>query len=251
MNALEKYHDTKLEQKSTLTLICTVIEKLQTFLLLKAASILKSSKHEGRHESIIIKKLVVFFENLGYQTIPHARFNIAWGNILSDVDLLLLKNDEITAIEVKSSKDNLKRARKQIENIKDYVDYAYVATDYVPRKFSIRNTGLIYANGNVVILKGPKLLNDNPRLFSLDSLPKKCLCRWAKTQNQSYSQKSKSEIANQILNHSGELKSKVKEIVTCGLDCDNNCSIWDFEKDIHDTQRLENYTVISNDTAVK
>ncbi len=110
------------------------MKKLQISQLIKAGNILKSSKREGRHESVIIKKLAIFFENLGYQTIPHARFNIAWGNILSDVDLLVLKNDEIVAVEVKSSKDNLKRARKQIENIKDYVDYAYVATNYIPKK---------------------------------------------------------------------------------------------------------------------
>lgn len=185
---------------------------------------------------MIIKKLVVFFESLGYQTIPHARFNIAWGNILSDVDLLLLKNDKIAAVEVKSSKDNLKRARKQIEHIKDYVDYAYVATNYIPRKFSLRNTGLIYVNGSVVILKRPKLLSDDPRLYSIDSLPKKCLCRWATTNTQSYSNKPKSYLANHILNTSDGLKSKVKEIVTCGLNCDHGCPIWDFEKNIRDEQ---------------
>jgi Holliday junction resolvase len=198
--------------------------------LIKAVNILKSSKHEGRHESVIIKKLVVFFENLGYHAVPHARFNIAWGNILSDVDLLLLKNDEIVAVEVKSSKDNLKRARKQIENIKDYVDYVYVATNYIPRKFSLRNAGLIYVNGSVVILKSSKLLGDSPRLYSLDSLPKKCLCRWAKTQNHIYSQKSKLDLASQIIKDSDEIKSKVKEIVTCGLDCDYGCPIWNFGK---------------------
>ncbi len=197
---------------------------------------LKSSKHEGRHESVIIKKLVIFFENLGYQTIPHARFNIAWGNILSDVDLLLLKNDEIVAVEVKSSKDNLKRARRQIENIKDYVDYAYVATNYIPRKFSLRNAGLIYVNGSVVILKRSKPLSDTPRLYSLDSLPKKCLCRWAKTENQSYSNKSKSDLAVRILQDSCGIKPKVKEIVTCGLNCDHGCPIWSFEKNIHNEQ---------------
>lgn len=218
------------------------MKKSQSSQLIKAGNILKSSKREGRHESIIIKKLVVFFENLGYQTVPHARFNIAWGNILSDVDLLLLKNDEIVAVEVKSSKDNLKRARKQIEHIKDYVDYAYVATNYIPRKFSLRSAGLIYVNGSVVILKSPKLLSDNPRLYSLDSLPKKCLCRWAKTKNQSYSNKSKSYLANQILNDSDGLKSKVKEIVTCGLDCDHGCPIWSFEKSIRNGQ-LENLVI--------
>ena len=198
--------------------------------MIRAVNILKSSKKEGRHESVIIRKLITFFENLGYQAIPHARFNISWGNILSDIDLLLIKDDEVIAVEVKSSKDNLRRARKQIDNMRDYVDYAYVATDYVPRKFHIRNAGLIYVNGHVVILKRSKLLNDVPRLYSLDSLPKKCLCRWAKTQNQRYSQKSKLDLAGQIMNNSCQLKPKIKEIVTCGLDCDHGCPIWNFEE---------------------
>lgn len=208
------------------------MRKSQLFQLIRADNVLKSSKREGRHESVIIKRLVLFFENLGYQTIPHARFNIAWGNILSDVDLLLLKNDEIVAVEVKSSKDNLKRARRQIENIRDYVDYAYVATNYIPRKFSLRNAGLIYVNGHVVILKRPKPLSDSPRLYSLDSLPKKCLCRWAKAENQSYSNKSKADLAVRLLRDSDGIKSKVKEIVTCGLNCDHGCPIWDFDKNI-------------------
>jgi len=212
--------------------------------VIKACNVLKSSKREGRHESVIIKKLAVFFENLGYQAVPHARFNIAWGNILSDVDLLLLKNDEIVAVEVKSSKDNLKRARRQIENIKDYVDYAYVATNYVPRKFSLRNAGLIYVNGRVVILKSPKLLSDSPRFYSLDSLPKKCLCRWAKTENQSYSNKSKSDLASHILNGSNGIKSKVKEIVTCGLNCDHGCPIWSFDKSVGAEQEIAVITKI-------
>ena len=206
------------------------MEKLQAFQLIRADNVLKSSKREGRHESVIIKKLAMFFENLGYQTVPHARFNIAWGNILSDVDLLLLRDGEIIAVEVKSSKDNLKRARKQIENIKDYVDYAYVATNYVPRKFSVRSAGLIYVNGRVVILKRPKPLSDSPRLYSLDSLPKKCLCRWAKAENQRHSNKTKTELASHILSKSDGLKTKVKEIVTCGLNCDHGCPIWSFGK---------------------
>lgn len=207
--------------------------------MIRATNILKSSKKEGIHESVIIRKLIMFFENLGYQAIPHARFNISWGNILSDVDLLLLKDDEIIAVEVKSSKDNLRRARKQIDNLRDYVDYAYVATDYIPRKFNIRNAGLIYVNGHTVILKRSKLLSDIPRLYSIDSLPKKCLCRWAKTQNQRYSQKSKLDLAGQIMNNSCQLKPKVKEIVTCGLNCDHGCPIWSFEEHASDAQELE------------
>ena len=208
------------------------MKKSQTLQLILADNILRSSKREGRHESVIIRRLALFFEDLGYQTIPHARFNIAWGNILSDVDLLLLKNDEIIAVEVKSSKDNLKRAKRQIENIRDYVDYAYVATNYIPRKFSLRNAGLIYVNGNVVILKRPKHLSDAPKLYSLDSLPKKCLCRWAKAENQTYSNRSKSDLAARILHDSDGIKPKVKEIVTCGLDCDRGCPIWGFGKNV-------------------
>ncbi len=95
--------------------------------------ILKSTKRIGKYETIIINNLQKYFSKLGYHAIPHARFDIAWGSILSDLDLLLVKDDQLILVEVKSSKDNLARARKQIEATEDFVDRVYIATDYEPK----------------------------------------------------------------------------------------------------------------------
>lgn len=81
-------------------------------------SILKSSKRIGKYEAPIIKKLEPFFQNQGFQVVPHARFNISWGNIISDIDLLLIKENKVGIVEVKSSHDNLKRAKNKFQTLK-------------------------------------------------------------------------------------------------------------------------------------
>ncbi len=199
--------------------------------MINTLDILRSSKREGIHEAKIIKKLIPFFENNGYQVIPHARFNIAWGNILSDLDLLLIKDNLLGVVEVKSSRDNLSRAHKQIDNIKDYVDFIYIATDYVPRKFSFENAGLIIVNEYVQVIKTANNFLEQPRLLSVDSIPKKCLCRMSTTKKIKYlKNSSKSKLAEQILiNSQMELKKELQQIVTCGLNCEIQCPIWNFK----------------------
>lgn len=199
--------------------------------MINPINVLKSSKKEGIHEAKIIKKLFPFFQNEGFTIIPHARFNIAWGNILSDIDMLLIKDDQIGVVEIKSSKDDLRRAKKQIDNLKDYVDFVYIATDYHPRKFPFRNAGLIHVGEDICVIHTPKSLVNTPRLFSIDSLPKKCLCRMSEVKGIKYSKSTnKFELAEQILNNAQlELKQELKEIVTCGLNCDSACPIWNFE----------------------
>ncbi len=194
-------------------------------------NILRSSKRKGKHEVKIIIKLIPFFENKGYRVIPHARFNIAWGNILSDIDLLLIKDQHIGVVEVKSSKDNLSRATRQIDNIKDYVDFMYIATDYTPRKFLFKDVGLIIVNQHVQIIKTSEAFAEKPRLFSINSIPKKCLCRIFDVKKIKYSKNSsKSKLARQILNNSqNNLKKELQQIVTCGLECDTQCPIWTFK----------------------
>ena len=195
-------------------------------------NVLLSSKREGIHEAKIIKRLIPFFKNKGFQVVPHARFNIAWGNILSDIDLLLIKDDMIGVVEVKSSKDNLKRAKKQIDNIKDYADFVYIATDYIPRKFQFPKVGLIYVGEYVAILKETKSFTNPTRLQSIDSIPKKCLCRISDVKQIKYQKNmSKFKLAEQILhNAQNEIKKELQQIVTCGLRCDTQCPIWNFTK---------------------
>lgn len=109
---------------------------------IRRADVLLSSKREGAYEARIIRRLVPFFENMGFEAVPHARLNIAWGNIISDIDLLLIKDGTLGAVEVKSSRDNMRRAGRQIDGLRDFVGFVYVATDYTPRRFRFRTTGL-------------------------------------------------------------------------------------------------------------
>ena len=194
-------------------------------------NILRSSKKIGKYEAPIIEKLESFFQNQGFQVVPHARLNISWGNIISDIDLLLIKENKVGIVEVKSSHDNLKRAKKQISNIKDYVDFAYIATDFKPRKLPTQIAGWIFVKDDVTVMKYPQTIYNKPSHNSVDSLPKKCLERYLDHKNISPKGMSKYEIANTILSISeNNLKDEVKSMATCGQECDVNCPIWEFEK---------------------
>ena len=194
-------------------------------------TILKSSKKIGKYESAIIEKLKTFFESQGFQVMPHARLNISWGSIISDIDLLLIKEDKIGIVEVKSSHDNLKRAKKQISNIKDYVDFVYIATDFKPRKLPTPIAGWILVEDKVAVMKFPQIINTAPSHYSVDSLPKKCLERYLDQKNISSKGMIKYEITNSIMSLPVKnLKDEVKSMATCGQECDIHCPIWEFEE---------------------
>jgi hypothetical protein len=194
-------------------------------------TILKSSKRIGKYESDIIEKLEPFFQSHGFQVVPHARLNISWGNIISDIDLLLIKENKVGIVEVKSSHDNLKRAKKQISNIKDYVDFAYIATDFKPRKLPTSIAGWIFVKDEVTIMKYPQTISNEPSHYSVDSLPKKCLERYLEQKNLSSKGMSKYEITDSIMSIPVKnLKDEIKSMATCGQECDTNCPIWEFEE---------------------
>ncbi len=194
-------------------------------------NILKSSKKIGKYEAPIIEKLALFFQNQGFQAVPHARLNISWGNIISDIDLLLIKENKVGIVEVKSSHDNLKRAKKQISNIKDYVDFAYIATDFKPRKLPTPIAGWIFIKDKVTIMKYPQTISNEPSRHSVDSLPKKCLKRYLEQKNLSSKGMTKYEITDNIMSIPvNNLKDEVKMMAVCGQECDTNCPIWEFEK---------------------
>ncbi|MGY5150139.1 MAG: hypothetical protein ACW9W3_08745 [Candidatus Nitrosopumilus sp. bin_68KS] len=200
--------------------------------MIQSNNILKSSKLEGKFEAPIIKKLVEYFEDLGYDALPHARFNVSWGNILSDIDVLIIKDNVVGLIEVKSSRDNLKRARKQVDNIKDYVDFVYVATDYIPRKFPFRKIGWLYVSESVSEMKKPYFFKSQPEYLSVDWIPKKCLSRMCAHKDLPCSSNTtKQVLVDNIMEESNSnLKEELKEIVTCGLNCETDCPIWEFQK---------------------
>lgn len=199
--------------------------------MIKSDNIRKSTKRLGKHEKVIIKKLQTHFEKHGYSVVPHASLNISWGSIISDLDLLLIKDNLLTLIEVKSSHDNLYKARNQIQKIEDYVDYAYVATDYYPRKWHMKDTGFIVANGKIDVIKEANRITKQPRINSVYSLKKICLSRLSGFSNESQTKNIlKTRLAYHVQNmRSNNLKEELKEIVTCHGDCKTSCPIWDFE----------------------
>lgn len=185
--------------------------------MLNSQLILKSTKRSGKYEDVIISQLQPYFTELGYETVSHARFDIAWGSILSDVDLLLIKNNQLILVEVKSSRDNLSRAKNQIKQIEDFVDLIYVATDYYPRKWPSRKAGrIVVKEGQVRILKDAKPLDKLPKLETLLSLRRESLAKLLGKSENEIKRLTKFQLAmlvREINQH--DLKDKLKELVTC------------------------------------
>jgi len=185
--------------------------------MLNSQLVLKSTKRAGKYEDAIIGQLQSHFSELGYETVPHARFDIAWGSILSDVDLLLIKNDQLILVEVKSSRDNLSRAKSQIKEIEDFVDLIYLATDYYPRKWPSRKAGrIVVKDGQVNILKEGKPLDKLPKLETLLSLRRESLSKLlGKSENETkkLTKFQLAIIARETNQH--DLKDQLKELVTC------------------------------------
>jgi len=178
--------------------------------------ILKSTKKVGKYEEKIIEKLTVHFSKNGFHVIPHARFDLAWGSILSDIDILLIKNNKLYLVEVKSSRDNLERAKEQIKRIEGFVDFIYLATDYEPRRWPSRKTGkIIISEENVLVLKEAKSLTKNPDIHTLMKLKKESL-EMLLDGSTSIKNLSKYELASQILSTKNEnLKKQIQKLITC------------------------------------
>ena len=222
----------------------------------RAASVPRSAKREGIREARIIRRLVPFFEAAGYDAVPHARFNIAWGSILSDIDLLLIgrpggaagcgARQELVAVEVKSSRDDLRRAAAQVGRLLDYADRAYVATDYAPRRFAVRGAGLIVVGrgGNVggrvdVVRAAPRAPGLRRRggpwgAAAAAALPRKCLLRMAEARGmQGAGRQAKARLAQCVAGgrDAEVLRGELAEVATCGGGgaCDAACPVWEFE----------------------
>lgn len=191
-------------------------------------NIAHSTKRVGKYEEQIILRLTRYFERNGYEAIPHSRLNIAWGSILSDVDLLLLKDKQLTYVEVKSSRDNIMRAKRQTERVMDYVDYAYLATDRKVKNWSVPNVGLIYVQREAITLtRRARKFSNKPRLYSIIALKKKCLARFFGNDSHCLMIINKHELAQHVYAAKGKKVTRecLKEIVTCGESCDVYCPI--------------------------
>jgi Holliday junction resolvase len=189
-------------------------------------NIYKSTKRIGKYEEKIIQTLTKHFQLEGYEVVPHSSLNIAWGTVLSDVDLLLIKDQMLTYVEVKSSRDNLSKAKQQIDRVMDYVDYAYVATDKHIKNWEFANVGLILIKDEeVALVKKGKKFHNKPRFYSVAILKKKCLARFFGTDSRYLMLVNKYELAEHIYTNRKCTRPVLKEIVTCGDLCTNNCPI--------------------------
>lgn len=201
--------------------------------MVQAQNINGSTKRVGRYEAKIIQNLTPHFEINGYEAIPHAQLNIAWGSILSELDLLLLKDGMLTYVEVKSRRDKLSKALQQIERMKDYVDYAYVATNKLVRDWDIPEIGLISVNNDVVtFIRKPTRFRGSPRFSSIIALKKKCLTMFLGNGHAYRTYVNKYDLARYIyeVRKSECTRECLKEVVTCGDNCESVCPITKFVK---------------------
>jgi len=197
--------------------------------------LIPSSKKMGKHERLLLDLLASYFEEKGFEAYPHVQLNISWGNIISDVDLVVMSGNTFLGVEVKSKNDNLKTAFKQIDRISDFFDGVYIASDKpnhtLEKYWRDDKIGLLLIENGKITEKECELLLTKPRYSALIMLRKTCLLRLAKVVNVN-SNRSKSKLAFDILmGVKGEqLRSILKSIVTCERKCQTECPIWGFDK---------------------
>ena len=180
------------------------------------SSLSKSPKREGKHESDIIPRVAQFFEDRGYLTRQHVCINLAWGRVLSEIDLVAIKNEEITIIEVKSKRDKVMRARKQLEKMRALSDYCFIATETPIQGFQFRvDTGILLVKGDnrVLVMREATRLNDPVTKDTLLRLKKECL-RDLSEETGISSKMSKNKIANLLLDKIDPLELKKKVTAT-------------------------------------
>jgi len=197
------------------------------------ANIRNSKKRIGKYEKVIIQRLAEYFSYKGYQVVPHSRLNIAWGSIISDVDLLLLKDGLLTYVEVKSFKDKVARATQQIEQVRDFIDYAYVATERKVSNWNLPNVGLIHVQEkSIKLLKRAKRFTGKPNFLSILSLKKKCLGKFFGSNIDYLMHVDKYDLAQNVCAVKAQECNRVylREIVTCGESCSLACPVTELSK---------------------
>ena len=193
---------------------------------LSLSSITPSPKVEGVHEKLIIDILVSYFRSKNFWVKRHVSLNFAWGNVLSEIDLLLLKDNKIYVVEVKSKKDKLLHAKKQLLNLMPYVDYIYLCMEKDDYINNIDDSiGIIlYKNEMVNIINEPKLINLDIIKTDLLKLKRNCLL---KIINRKIPKNlDKEHLCNIILleHTQNKIKSYLRQILLCDKDC-NKCNL--------------------------
>jgi hypothetical protein len=179
--------------------------------------------------------LASYFENRGFKAYSHVRLNVSWGNIISDVDLVIMDENKMLGVEVKSRKDQFRNAFQQTGKLCDFFDGVYIASDkperVIERNWQDKRIGLLLIENGKITEKECKPLLTKPRHSALVMLRKICLLRLAKAiDNNIGGNKNKLAFDILVATKSEPLRLVLKSIVTCERKCESACPIWDLEK---------------------
>jgi len=197
------------------------------------SSLNKSPKKEGKYERDIIKEIANFLKNNNYKVREHVSLNIAWSNVLYELDVIGIRENEVTIVEVKSKKDRIMKAKTQMDILRGFADYAYVASDLLIESSNFKeDIGIMFIHNNeVFIIRNAKKISDPITKDMLMKLKKKCVIKLCGN-DRSYNKMNKQNLVNLFLNNidKEDLKVEVKNIVFCSQRC-SNCLIGN-EKDL-------------------
>jgi hypothetical protein len=192
---------------------------------------LESSKDMGKYEEPLLRAVERFFVKRGYFVSSHVRLNVAWSNVISDIDVIAKSADECIIIEVKSDHDQFYRAFDQLQKLRGFADRLYIATNrpldsIKEEKWLDKSVGLIHIDDDQTV----QIVKPAPKVpcYSLDGtlsqLKKKCLVQLA-TLLGVRTRTSKSEIEKKLTGNfsSSDLKVVTKYIVMCEHGCTESC----------------------------
>lgn len=195
-------------------------------LSISMSALKKSSKKEGKYEKYLVEYTSTFFLKMNYEVKKHISLNFAWGSVLSEVDIIAFKNNNITIIEVKSKNDKITHAKNQFNKLKNFIDYFYVASNgNINNNNFGEDIGLIKINNDIKIIKPARLLNNKILCEDLLRLKKKCLIMLNNGEKGEKHLLKKDIVKRVLTKYDGnKIKIKVKKIILCNYDCDK-CNI--------------------------
>jgi hypothetical protein len=196
---------------------------------------ISSSKRMGEYEKELLNAIGQYFEQKGFKVHTHVQLNISWGNIISDVDLVVEGENQLFGIEVKSKRDNLGKLVSQINRMFDYFDGVYVATDnpkWMSRKeLSDERIGILIINGLQIAEKACKFGPHKPDALVMAHLRKICLIKLSAMVCRKTTGDKKDLIEAILKNTPPEHLQKIlKSIIMCNKQCKENCPLWIVEK---------------------
>jgi len=195
----------------------------------------QSNKKRGRFEEALIESVKEFFQKRGYSVSTHARLNIAWSNIISDIDIIATLKDEVIITEIKSDHDHFYRAFEQLRRVKCFANKLYIATNRRPENLNLsgwedHTIGLLNVRDKKVdVIKSAKNISSFPRGEALSKLKKKCLTKLGRLLDvPTYLPKKRIEQTLRSQFNEEDLKIIAKKIALCSEDCETNCILEPF-----------------------